>query len=153
MATKHDFKGYELLSQHLGIAVGTAHNSVKSLKLSGLVIGDWDVNRKSLLALVIHAARYVYYVKPGSPTRGVPTADAAQPLANIVSPAESPYVWPDPEGWVRGIAIKPLHESAALVARRDSTFYELLALTDAMRVGQARVRGLAETELRRRLVS
>jgi len=69
----------------------------------------------------------------------------------MVSATELPYVWPDPEGTVRGLAVKPLHESAPSVARRDKYFYELLALTDAIRVGQARVRGLAEAELRQRL--
>lgn len=151
LATKPDFKGYEALAQCLGIALGTAHNAVKRLTKSGLVVADWRVNRKPLAELVIYGVRYFYYAEPGSLTRGLPTADAAQPLVDMVSPAESPYVWPDPEGPVRGLAIKPLHESAIHVARRDIAFYELLALTDAMRVGRARVRELAENELRRRL--
>lgn len=139
------------MATQLEISVGSAHNSLKRLKLAGLVAREWDVNKRALLEFVIHGCRYVYYVKPGATTRGVPTADAAPPLVSKVSAAELPYVWPDPEGTVRGESIEPLHDSAPRVAPRHEGFYQLLALTDAVRVGRARIRSLAETELRRLL--
>ncbi|HET8984533.1 MAG TPA: hypothetical protein VFN03_02130 [Trueperaceae bacterium] len=153
MSTAEPGLGFEYLAEHLDVGIGTAHRSVTRLRLSGLVVEQWRVNKKSLLELVVHGARYVYYVKPGTMTRGLPTADAAPPLNEQVSPAELPFVWPDPLGTVRGISVQPLHESAPRVAQENEAFYELLALTDAMRVGQARVRGLAELELRRKLAA
>lgn len=143
--------GFERLADYLDVGVGTAHRSIGRLRSSGLLVEQWLVNRKALLELAVHGVRYVYYVKPGSLTRGFPTADAAPPLNEMVSPAELPFVWPDPLGTVRGISVQPLHESAPRLAKDNEAFYELLALTDAMRVGQARIRGLAELELRRKL--
>lgn len=105
MGSKNEALGYENLSHQLAIAVGTAHNSVKRLRSAGLVMGDWSVNRQALLELVVHAARYVKYVKPGTSTSGIPTADAAPPLVNLISAAELPYVWPHPEGTARGLSI------------------------------------------------
>jgi len=51
----------------------------------------------------------------------------------------------------RGIALEPLHESAPEIARRDPALAERLALVDALRLGDARVRGLAADLLRARL--
>lgn len=56
-----------------------------------------------------------------------------------------------PHGGRRGYAIKPLHESVPRVARREPELHALLALVDALRIGQARVRSLAAIELRNRL--
>lgn len=110
----------ESLAAHTEVAVGTAHNTVKRLRSSGLIVGTATVNKMALLDLIIYGARYVYYVKPGTSSRGIPTADAAPPLASIISPGESPYVWPDPEGSVRGLAIEPLHKGAPSVARVEN---------------------------------
>jgi len=143
--------GYEALASRLEISVGSAHNSLKRLKQSGIVGQDWDVNTSALFELVVHGSRYVYYVKPGATTRGVPTADSAPPLMSKISAGDSPHVWPDAEGTIRGAAIEPLHASAPRVALRHNRFYQLLALTDAIRIGGARVRGLAEVEIRRML--
>lgn len=145
--------GFERLADSLEIGVGTAHRAIARLKSSGLMVDQWTVNKKALLELVVYGIRYVYYVKPGPVTRGLPTADAAPPLNAQLSPAELPFVWPDPTGTSRGLQVEPLHKSAARVARRRAPFYELLALTDAIRLGQARVRGLAKEELTRRLTT
>lgn len=143
--------GFERIADELDIGIATAHRSIGRLRSSGLLVDKWLVNRHALLELLVHGVRYVYYVKPGAPTRGQPTADAAPPLNAQISEVDLPFVWPDPIGKVHGISIQPLHESAARVSKENRQFYELLALTDAMRVGQARVRSLAEPELRRRL--
>ena len=88
----------------------------------------------------------------GGETRGIPTAWSASPLAGELAPtSELPPVWPDPMGDVKGIALQPLHHSAPEIARRDPALAERLALVDALRLGDARVRGLAAKLLRRRL--
>src|SRR5690625_2556614 len=143
--------GYELLARELGIALSSAHRSVGRLQQAGLLTGDRYPINSAILELVVHGVRYVYYVKPGQPTRGVPTAHAAPPLSDqIVSEGDVP-VWPDPEGSARGYAVKPLDKSAPKAALRDPTLYELLALVDAMRIGRARERQLARDALRERI--
>jgi hypothetical protein len=49
------------------------------------------------------------------------------------------------------LAVQPLHESVPRAVEHDPQLYELLALVDAMRVGDARVRGLAAALLHARL--
>ena len=72
-------------------------------------------------------------------------------LINRLVVNEPPPVWPDPEGTVRGQAVKPLYPSAVAAAGRDPQFYDLLALVDVLRLGRARERKMAEVELEKRL--
>jgi hypothetical protein len=68
-----------------------------------------------------------------------------------MTPSDPPPVWPDPMGDTRGYAITPLHTSVPRAAGRDPELHALLALVDALRIGQARIRSLADAELRKRL--
>jgi hypothetical protein len=47
--------------------------------------------------------------------------------------------------------LKPLHPAVPDAARRDNRLWELLALVDAIRIGNARERNLAGRELKKRL--
>jgi hypothetical protein len=60
-------------------------------------------------------------------------------------------VWPYPDGKERGVSLAPLYKTAPRAVSRDQPFYELLALTDALRDGRVRERKIAEAELHRRL--
>jgi len=61
----------------------------------------------------------------------------------LESPNELMPVWPDPDGEMRGVALKPLFHSVPKAAREDPKLYEWLALVDALRTGRARERELA----------
>jgi len=62
------------------------------------------VIRAALKEFLLHGAKYAFPATLGSPTRGIPTAYAAPPLATLVSqPNELPPVWPDAEGNQRGV--------------------------------------------------
>jgi len=84
-------------------------------------------------------------------TRGMPTAHAAPPLSEEIMGDDLPPVWPDPEGTVRGETLEPLYRTVPMAARNDPQLYELLALVDAIRIGRARERNLAEKHLKERL--
>ena len=86
--------------------------------------------------------------------RGLPTAHSAEPLKSklVASPSEV-YVWPDPQGAVRGQAITPLYRSVPQAASNDPELYALLSLIDALRVGRVREQRLAASELEKRLVA
>lgn len=60
---------------------------------------------------------------------------------------DSTPVWPHPEGTTRGAALLPLYGKLLLAASEDPPFYELLALFDVLRIGQAR-----ECEMARELL-
>jgi transcriptional regulator with XRE-family HTH domain len=107
------------------------------------------VNLAGALDLLVHAVRYLAPPRFGPPTRGLPTAHAAPPLSAELY-AESPLVWPDEEGGSHGPSLTPLHPAAPGASRRDPQIHEMLALVDALRVGRARERALAERLLRER---
>jgi hypothetical protein len=115
--------------------------------------GRRAINISQAEEFVIHGLRYVFPGNLGGESRGVPTAWAAQPLADLIAsgPNELPPVWPDPRGTVRGLALEPVHASVVQAANRDPALGEQLALVDALRIGDARIRGLAADQLRSRL--
>ena len=111
-------------------------------------------NIGNLKEFLIHGVKYVFPVKRGGPTRGIPTAEAALPLVEHFSQDFAlPPVWPDPNGTIRGIEFSPLHKSVPQAALRDQPLYELLALVDAIREGRAREREIAIRELTARIDS
>lgn len=106
------------------------------------------INRKALLGFLLHGIKYVFPVKPAELVRGIPTAFAAPVMeGKVMSAGDVINVWPDPSGNAKGQAIKPLYKSAPTAAKADSKLYELLALVDAIRIGNSR-----ETELATQLL-
>jgi hypothetical protein len=73
-------------------------------------------------------------------------------MADKFNAAEQiPPVWPDSNGKVQGASVRPLYSSVPGAARRDPALYDLLALVDALRIGRARERNVAEKEISNRL--
>jgi hypothetical protein len=100
------------------------------------------VARRTFTEFVLHGLPVVFPTQPGAQVRGLPTAHSAPPLSQQIM-AEQVYVWPDAEGDDWGSAITPLYPKVPQAARADARLYELLALTDALRVGRPRERQLA----------
>ena len=143
------------LETDIGIPRSVIQRSLVRLEQAGLLAeGRRRVNMGRAEELLIHGVKYVFPPVTGGETRGVPTAWAAPPLQDkIAESGDLPPVWPDPMGTVRGIALEPLHDSVPEISRRDRTLAELLALIDGIRLGDARVRSLAEELLRKRMGS
>jgi DNA-binding Lrp family transcriptional regulator len=144
-------KSFENLEADIGLSASTLHRSVHRLTAAGLLTRDRLVRRANLTELIVFGVRYVYYVELGGPTRGVPTAHAAPPLNRTINQTQTVPVWPDPEGTTRGYAVAPLDKVVPKAARRNPRLHELLALVDAIRIGQSRERNLAVEHLRKRL--
>jgi hypothetical protein len=141
------------LEAELGIPRAGVHRSLQ--RLSGAGLYNLDRRRTNLSQaeeFLVHAVKYLFPPEMNGETRGVPTAWAASPLADqLAPPSDLPPVWPDPKGRQRGIAVTPLHPAVPDLARRDPDLAERLALVDAIRMGDARVRGLATKLLGQRL--
>jgi hypothetical protein len=107
---------------------------------------------RALYGFIVHGLKYVFPAKPGEITRGIATAFAA-PVLNqqLMSAGEFVPVWPDARGNTKGQAIEPLCKSVAYAVRRDPEMYALLALVDAIRIGQPREANLAADLLKQRL--
>lgn len=105
-------------------------------------------NRSALLELGEHCLRWVFPVRPGPLARGIPTGFAAPVLADqVLSAGQNPYVWPDARGKATGQSITPLYKSVPLAVRRDADLYAMLAVLDALRLGQPRERAIARDRL------
>lgn len=101
---------------------------------------------------LIHGVPYAFAAKPKERTRGTPTAWAAPVMETQITGApDSLPVWPNPDGKVKGVAVAPLYAGAVKAAQADQKLYALLALVDAVRIGKARERNLAERELELRM--
>ena len=129
------------------------HSAVKRALAAKLAVRQGEKivpHFRNLEEFLIHGLKYVFWAEQGEMTRGMPTAYAAPPLAELLisTAAEPPPVWPDPEGEVRGITFQPLHKLAPQAARADKNLYELLTLVDAVRSGRAREREIATKKLR-----
>lgn len=144
---------FPAVPESLGLSKAEIHNSAKRVRAARLLPHDsWNPLRKNLLEFLVHGVKYVFPARHGSEGIGMPTAYAAPPLsAQIAASGATLPVWPDPEGSVRGQALYPLYPSAPIAARRDPQLYELLALVDAIRIGNVREQQLAEALLKERL--
>ncbi|MBV5273308.1 MAG: hypothetical protein JZU52_06580 [Lamprocystis purpurea] len=106
------------------------------------------VNNRVLLDLAEHCLRYVFPVKPGPLMRGIPTGFAAPVLADdIASAGETIPVWPYARGSRLGQSVLPLHRAVPEAVQKDQDLYAMLALVDALRLGNPRERTAARQRL------
>lgn len=101
-------------------------------------------NTRALFGFVTNGLKYVFPARPGPLVRGIPTAHAAPVLAGrLLSAGEHIHVWEDAYGTVQGQRVDPLYKSVPRAVRRDAELYAMLALVDAIRLGQERESALA----------
>ncbi|MHC4392635.1 MAG: MarR family transcriptional regulator [Planctomycetota bacterium] len=141
---------YAKLGEELGMSASEAHAAAHRATEAKLLNDALEPISANLIEFLVHGVKYAFPAEQGRLLRGMPTAHAAPPLADELSKG-TPPVWPDPKGKVRGESITPLYRSVVHAARRDPDLYRLLALTDALRIGRARERKLAEKHLRQEL--
>jgi hypothetical protein len=146
---------YSTLAQSLGMSASEVHAALSRCEAAGLYDGEnRRILKQALLEFLVHGLRYVFYAQPGPLSRGLPTAHSAEPLkSKLVASQSEVYVWPDPQGIVRGQAIAPLYRSVPQAANNDPELYALLSLIDALRVGRVREQRLAVGELEKRIVA
>ena len=149
-----------LLSRKLQISQSEVSQSIRRSIYIGFMDSGKSIYYESLFEFLVHGLRFVFPVKPGAISRGVPTAHSAGPLNMIINSTEDVFVWPYAFGKVSGQSIDPLYHTIPKViseqetgkTAEDKKFYELLALTDALRVGKARERNIAKNELENRII-
>jgi len=110
------------------------------------------VHSKALLEFIVYGLKYVFPAKLGAVTRGITTSLAAPILeGKLISTGDLLPVWSDAQGRTKGQTVEPLFKSVTYAVRRDAELYALLALVDAIRIGQPRERNLATDLLANRL--
>jgi hypothetical protein len=151
----HEKDSVRSLADGLGIPHASVQNSLDSLKRVGLLSGSGGsrhFDRFEVRDFLVHASRFIAPASPGALAYGIPTAHAAAPLKQKLLADDDPVVIPaEPDGklgMTEGRAIEPLHKNVPHAVRRDPELYKLVALVDALRIGRARERKIAEAELR-----
>lgn len=139
------------LADSLKISAAEISSSLYRSSYAGLMEDNpfKTVLTQSFFEFLKYGLRYVFPVHPGAIVRGVPTAHSAEPLKNKLSFQEE-VVWEHPDGSVRGQSITPLYSTVPDIVKNNMLLYELLALTDSLRIGGARERELAIIELEKR---
>lgn len=137
------------LADELAVVPSQIHNSLRRLSLAGLLRPNARAaNGRALVEFVTHGVRYAFPVAKGALTTGVPTAYSAPPLSAEVD-AIDVVVWPAPmhSAAVQGFSLVPLYAAAPLLIERSPTTYQLVAITDAIRLGDPRTRVIARERL------
>ena len=146
------------LAKDLRVSSYSVNYSIKALQKAKLlmvyqgqifpVISHWE-------EFILSSVKYCFVVEVKELTIGLATAYAAKPICDEIVPGDDPLpVWAYPNGQIRGISVEPLHPSVPEVVANDSNsdFYELLALTDTLRLVNSRAReiNLAEKYLQQK---
>lgn len=131
------------LAHELRISSSEISESINRSVIAGLISSDKRTLKKlALIDFLKSGIKYVFPQRPGAITRGIGTSISAPPLKEEFFSNEQ-FVWPYGKGNVRGQAIEPLHPQIPEACINDSKFYELMALTDAIRIGKVREQNLA----------
>ena len=148
---------YAVMAHAMHMSQFEAHACISRLTASRLltqVNGLPALVMPAFRPLVLEGAAYFFPAVRGEITVGFPTAYGVEPLKSaLLFTEELPPVWPHAEGNVRGSTLLPLYPKLPLAAQSDRPFYELLALFDALRIGQAREKAMVRKLLEERLLS
>jgi len=140
------------LADNLRMSQSEVSQAIARMRYAGLMQENGkQVMRLALMEFLQHGIVYVFPQRPGAVVRGVPTAHAAFPLNQKIT-SDEVYVWPSAKGNMRGQAITPLYHTVPHAIEIDEKFYALIALVDALRVGQKREKELALAELKKRIL-
>ena len=146
---------YPEVAAFSGLSMSEVHGALRRAEAARLLM--FENRRPTLLTpafkeFLFHGARYAFPAARGALVAGVPTAYAAAPLNEHIAPSADPVpVWPSMQGKVRGMALLPIYPSVPAAALRSPKLHEYLALFDALRIGNARERKLAQQLLEQRL--
>lgn len=139
------------LAEDLQISLSVINECIKRLKNAGLL----DVSSKktsftpilsSGTEFLIHCVKYLFPVKVGSVTKGIPTSLGAPIFKDKINLEDALIpVWPDIKGSKYGVAFEPIYPTITKVIKtvRDDKFYNLLVLVDAIRHVKSREKNVA----------
>jgi hypothetical protein len=144
---------YARAAFELGLQPSRIHASVGLIQLSrlgaGPAIQQLTINRLRLADTLIYGVPTIFPAKVGAMSRGMRTAEINEIVPGHFSPTdEMAYVWPDPNGKVRGVSVTPLHPCVLVAASNDSKVKGLLIAIDVCRTAAARERKIARDYIR-----
>lgn len=149
----HPADPYSAMAERLGISKSTAHDSVRRLVRSRLA---HESKRATALVadgpaldFLIFGVPYAFVPDTVPEARGVQTGLRALDVSSSggVFSSALALVWPSKLGEARGVGVEPLVPAAPDLPFRDPALYRMLAIVDALRLGDAREREAARDAL------
>lgn len=137
------------IAEELGVVPSQVHTAIRRLTAAGLLRpGARATNPRALTEFLVHGVRYAFPAVKGPLALGVPTAYSAPPLSAEVD-AVDVVVWPAAlhPAAVQGFSLAPLYKAAPTLIDRSPATYQLLAVTDALRLADPRTRLSARDRL------
>tara|TARA_Y100001936_G_C16094057_1_gene689919 strand:+ start:3948 stop:4493 length:546 start_codon:yes stop_codon:yes gene_type:complete len=141
------------LAYELDLSAGEVSNCLGRLKACALISNDKKTPMvTNLKEFLLYGLRYTFPARLGKNERGVLTAHSFGPISKkIVSDVN--YVWPFPDGEVKGVSVSPLFKNAPKASLNDEKLHQFLALIDSVRIGKVREKKLAMEALEKELSS
>ncbi len=137
------------LASELGVVPSQVHSAIRRLGTAGLLrLGGRGTNACALLEFATHGLRFAFPAPKGPLATGVPTAYSAPPLSTAFD-ALDVVIWAAPlhPAAVQGFSVAPLYRAAHTLIDRAPATYRRLAIADALRMDDPRVRLMAATHL------
>ena len=139
------------LASELEISASEVSESLNRSVFSGLLMQNKkQIMKSGFLDFLKYGLKYVFPVKLGAMSRGMVTAYSAKPLVDIIQSSDK-IVWAHPKGKERGMLIEPLIPSLPHACELEKSFYELVSLTDTLRIGRPREVAIAIEEMKKRI--
>jgi DNA-binding Lrp family transcriptional regulator len=124
------------IASQLGLSNSEVSESLNRSLVGGLIEKDKkSVRKEALLEFLVYGIKYVFPAIPGRLIRGMPSGYSAPVLSDDFV-VDDPHVWPAKGYSTKGIGIEPLYETVPEACAEDSKLYDLLALIDALRIGE-----------------
>ena len=141
------------LADALKISQAEISYSLNRSAIAGLIDpSKQKVMRNALLEFVQYGLSYVFPAERGPIAKGIPTAFSAPVMESSIVSGDA-LVWPHSHGSVRGESISPLYPNAVEAALQDKEIYDLLALTDVIRLGKVREKQIAIEKITEKIKS
>ena len=144
--------GYQMngkqLAKSLGISPSEVSEAMNRNHVAGLVDKEKkNINTLALKEFVVNGLKYCFPAELGPVVRGVPTASSCEPFSRLVAQGSDVFVWTSPVGTVRGQEVSSLYGTVPEAALKDNDFHILMAIVDVLRIGRAREKEMAISEL------
>ncbi len=136
-----------MLAESLFISSGEISESLNRSRTARLIDHNKKmVNKASFYEFLLHGLPFVFPGELGALQRGIATAHSHNFMKQYFD-SNTNYIWPDYEGSLVGLALKPLYENQTKAVKFDAKLYEVLALIDVLRIGKVREIEVAKKEI------
>lgn len=135
------------LADQLQISQAEISHGLKRLKNSNLLNSSGKIMKEACVEFLVHAVKFICPAQLGSPAIGIPTSYAHREFKFIKYSSHEIYVWPHPEGKIKGISLFPIYSTLSQACLDDQELYKLASLLEMIRSGRAREKKIGSEKI------